>query len=76
VSERFTEQFPDKWSNLVANAHRPVSNRQVLPTFVDLMGVDYDVPNFDNSLFADYPTDAPRYVLGPNMKLLTEYEVE
>jgi glucan phosphoethanolaminetransferase (alkaline phosphatase superfamily) len=76
VSERFTEQFPDKWSNIVANAHRPVSNRQVPPNFVDWVSVVYDVPNFDNSLFADYTTDASRYVLGPKMKLLTRYEVE
>lgn len=76
VSERFPEQFADKWSNRVANTHRAVSNRQVLPGFVDLMGVDDDVPIFDNSLFADDTTDARRYVPGPNMKLLTECEVE
>jgi len=76
VGERFTEQFPDKWSNLVANAHQPVSKRQVLPIVVDLMAVDYDVPNFDKGLSADYTSDASRYLPDSNMKLLTEYEIK
>ena len=76
VSDRFIDNFPDKWANLVANAHRPVSNRQVVPTFVDVMGIDYDLTGLDSSLFDDYPNDAPRYVLGPNMKLLEESEIQ
>ena len=75
-SDQFIHQYPNKWSNLVANAQRPVSNRQLLPTFVDLLGVEYDPEYFSNSLFADYPTDSLRYVLAPDMRLLTEHDIE
>jgi glucan phosphoethanolaminetransferase (alkaline phosphatase superfamily) len=75
VSDRFISNFPDKWSNLHANADRPISNKQVLPTFVDLLGVDYDVTHLDSSLFADYPIDAERYVLAPDMRLLSESDI-
>lgn len=75
VSDRFISNFPDKWSNLLANADRPISNKQVLPTFVDLLSVDYDVTHLDSSLFADYPIDAVRYVLAPDMRLLSENDI-
>ena len=75
VSDRFISNFPDKWSNLLANTDRPISNKQILPTFVDLLGVDYDVTHLDSSLFADYPIDAVRYVLAPDMRLLSESDI-
>jgi hypothetical protein len=75
VSDRFISNFPDKWSNLLANADRPISNKQILPTFVDLLSVDYDVTHLDSSLFADYPIDAVRYVLAPDMRLLSESDI-
>jgi glucan phosphoethanolaminetransferase (alkaline phosphatase superfamily) len=75
-SDQFIANYPQKWSNLVANRHRPVSNRQVMPTFVDILGVDYEPGYFSSSLFADYPTDSVRYVLAPDMRLLTENEIQ
>jgi len=41
-----------------------------------LAGVDYDMQRVDDSLFADYPADAVRYVLAPYMRLLTESEIQ
>jgi len=40
------------------------------------MAVDYDVPNFDKGLSADYTSEASRYLPDSNMKLLTEYEIK
>jgi glucan phosphoethanolaminetransferase (alkaline phosphatase superfamily) len=76
VSDRFIANFPDKWANLHANARRPISNKQVLPTFVDLLGVAYEDRGLGSSLFSDYPMDAVRYVLAPDMRLLTEQEIQ
>lgn len=75
VSDRFVEYFPDKWANLHANARRPISNKQVLPTFVDLPGVDYHVSQLDSSLVADYSIEAVRYVPAADIRLLTEQEI-
>ncbi|MCP4334931.1 MAG: phosphoethanolamine transferase [Gammaproteobacteria bacterium] len=75
-SDQFIHHYPEKWSNLVANRQRPVSNRQIMPTFVDLLGVEYDPGHFSSSLFADYPTDPVRYVLAPDLRLLTESDIQ
>jgi hypothetical protein len=72
VSNLVLPNYPCRWSNLVANLRRPISNWQAKLTFVDLLGVDYDMQHLDNSLFADYPIDAVRYLLAPEMHLLTE----
>lgn len=75
ASDRFKTEFPDKWSNLTANADRPVSNRQIVPSFIDVLGVDYDKSYLDKSLFDNYLTDSVRYVLTPDMRVLTEKDI-
>ncbi len=74
-SDLFISNFPDKWSNLVKNSNRPVSNRQILPTYVDLLGVNYKNNYFSASLFSDYSVDSPRYVLAPDLRLLSGMEI-
>lgn len=75
ASDLFIASFPEKWSNLVKNGNRPISNRQVLPTFVDLLGVDYEKKHFSASLLSSYVEDVPRFVLSPDMRLLSEAEI-
>jgi glucan phosphoethanolaminetransferase (alkaline phosphatase superfamily) len=75
ASDLFIASFPEKWSNLVKNGRRPISNRQVLPTFVDLLGVNYEKKHFSASLLSSYAVDDPRFVLSPDMRLLPEAEI-
>jgi glucan phosphoethanolaminetransferase (alkaline phosphatase superfamily) len=75
-SDLFISNFPKKWSNLVKNSNRPISNKQVLPTFVDLLDVHYEKSHFSASLLSDYSIDPPRFVLAPDMRLLTEAEIK
>ncbi len=76
ANDRFIEQAPDKWAALVANSTRPVSNRQILPTFIDLLGVDYLRPHFSPSLMTSYREDPRRFVLAPDLRLLSADTLE
>jgi glucan phosphoethanolaminetransferase (alkaline phosphatase superfamily) len=51
TSQRFVDEEPAKWSRLQNNKEQPVSNRNVLPTLLDAMGID---PPMGNSLLQDY----------------------
>lgn len=76
VSDLFISNFPEKWSNLVRNGNRPISNKQVLPTFIDILGVRYEKSHFSASLAAAYRKDPPRFVLAPDMRLLPSAEIQ
>lgn len=76
VSDLFKSSFPNKWSNLNKNANRPISNKQIVPTFIDLLDVRYEKSFFSTSLLKNYSINPPRLVLSPELKLLTEAEIK
>jgi glucan phosphoethanolaminetransferase (alkaline phosphatase superfamily) len=76
ASDLFVSRFPIKWSNLVKNGNRPISNRQILPTFIDLLGVSYEKDHFSASLLSNYAANPDRFVLAPDMRLLSATEIK
>ena len=71
ANQKYRQQHPEKWQQLVNNRRLPSSNREVLPTLLDAMALPPASFSHGESLMRDF-VPVERYFIHPDHSLRSE----
>ena len=71
ANQKYRQQHPEKWQQLVNNRRLPSSNREVLPTLLDAMALPPESFSHGESLMRDF-VPVERYFIHPDHSLRSE----